>query len=157
MAQFSFGSLNKERLFNFDTSIINELHPQTPEQRKEHDDRYTNLKELYKKDGQGTKYQIRGAYINNKSSENDEAPIVALSTIYVNIPQHQLTAIKSMIADKGAVRAINNGYAGFTIRPYQKKRGNKVETYYEAFWCDVDPSEFEDDNFSEEEQDLDLM
>ena len=153
MAQFSFTSLNKERLFNFDTSIINELHPQTPEERKIHDDRYTKLQELYKENGADMTYQIRGAYINTKSSENEESPVIALSTIYVNIPQHQLLAVKSMIADKGAVRAINNGYAGFRIRPYQKKRGNKMETYYEAIWCDVDPSDFDDDS----EADLDTM
>ena len=46
--------------------------------------------------------------------------------------------------DKNAVRAINMGYAGFTIRPYQKERGKKMQTYYEAKWCNVDPVVFED-------------
>ena len=136
---FNFNSLNKERLFTFDASVIQKLHP-------DKDDRYVNLEELYKKNGPDKEYQIRGCYINTKSAieEVKEAPVVALSDIYVNIPQHQLFAIKAMIGDKNAVKAINNGEAGFTIRPYVKTRGKKQETFYEARWIDVDPEDFED-------------
>lgn len=153
MAQFSFSSFNKERLFNFDTSIINELHPQTEAQRKEHDDRYTNLESLYKENGPDKEYQIRGLYINTKSEVVDEAPVAALSTIYVNLPPHQLIEVKSMMGDKNAVRAINNGYAGFVIRTYEKKLGKQVKLCYAAKWIDVDPDDFED----EEEVDPDLV
>lgn len=146
MAQFNFESLNKEQLFKFDVSAINNAHPQTEAERKEHDDRYTNLESLYKENGEDKVYQIKALYINTKSviEEVKEAPVVALATIYVNLPVHQLGAVKSMRDDKNAVRAINMGYAGFTIRPYQKERGKKKETYYEAKWCTVDPEDFED-------------
>ena len=141
MAQFSFSSLNKERLFNFDTSIINELHPQTPEERKIHDDRYTKLQELYKENGADMTYQIRGAYINTKSSENEESPVIALSTIYVNIPQHQLPQIKNMLNDPGVVEYVDNGGAGFTIHEYdnQYKPGEKA---YAASWCNMAATHF---------------
>lgn len=144
MSRFSFASLNKEPLFTFDASIINELHPQTEAQRKKKDARYTNLEELYKKDGEGVKYQIRALYINTKSEVAEESPVAALSTIYVNIPLHQLEAVKEMRGDKNAVAAINDGYAGFYIRPYKKTIGKKVETFYSAVWCDVEPEDFEE-------------
>lgn len=145
MAQFNFSSLNKEPLFTFDPSVINDLHPQTEAQRKIHDDRYTNLEELYKKNGPDKVYQIKALYINTKSEFAEEAPVLALADVYVNIPAHQLSAIKEMINDKNAVRAINMGFAGFTIRTYEKDRKGKTQTYYSALWTEVDPSDFESD------------
>ncbi len=140
MARFNFSALNKERLFTFDASIIQKLHPDKKE-------RYTSLENLYKENGPDMEYQIKGCYINTKSAieEIDEAPVVALATIYVNIPQHQLGAIKAMIADRNAVKAINDGEAGFKIRTYTKARGKKDETFYEAVWIEVDPDNFEED------------
>ena len=143
---FSFSSFNKEKIFSFDTSIISELHPQTEAQRKLHDDRYTNLEELYKENGEDKEYQIRWLGINNKSEYNEEAPVLALSTIYVNLPQHQLVDIKSMMGDKNALRGINAGYAGFKIRQYTKTINKKEKVCYSAVWIDVDPSDYEDEN-----------
>ena len=55
-----------------------------------------------------------------------------------------------MMNDANAVRAINSGYAGFKIRPYEKtttlKNGKtRTETFYSAEWIDLDPTDFEDD------------
>lgn len=144
MAQFSFNQFNKERQFTFDVQAINNAHPDVA-------DRYTNLESLYKENGADKVYQFHGCYINTKSEFAEEAPVIALDTIYVNLPQHQLKEIKSMMADPNAVKAINAGYAGFTIRPYThetegKKGKKKVNTYYSAVWCDFEPDDDDEDD-----------
>ncbi len=138
---FSFSSLNKARLFDFDTTALS--------------GNYTNLEQLYKKNGEDMQYQIKGVYISTKSEFNDESPIVALADTYVNFPQHQLADIKSTLADKGAIKAINSGYAGFVIRKYQKnlkgKNGKLIpRDCYSAEWIDVDPADFDDFNDGED-------
>ena len=102
---FSFSSFNKERLFTFDCIKIA--------------GNYTNLEAMFQEDGEGKEYQIKGVYISTSSQFDPEAPIVALSNTYVNLPQHQLADIKAMLANKGAINAINAGLAGFTIRQYE--------------------------------------
>ena len=133
---FSFSNFNKERLFDFDTSKIT--------------GKYTSLEELFKENGPDKEYQLKAVYISKFSQFADEAPIAALADTYVNLPSHQLSDVKSMMNDANAVRAINTGYAGFTIRPYEKsitlKNGKvKKDTYYSAEWIDVDPSDYEED------------
>ena len=136
---FSFSSFNKERLFTFDCNKIA--------------GNYTNLETMYQEDGEGKEYQIKGVYISTSSQFDPEAPIVALSNTYVNLPQHQLADIKAMLANKGAINAINAGLAGFTIRQYERtvKSGKKLiaKTCYQAEWCDVIPSDFEEENSEE--------
>lgn len=137
---FSFSSFNKERLFTFDCNKIA--------------GNYTNLEQMYAEDGDGKEYQIKGIYISTSSQFDPEAPIVALANTYVNMPQHQLADIKAMLADKNAIAAINAGVAGFTIRQYERtvKVGKKLTTKkcYSAEWCDVIPSDFEDEESEEE-------
>lgn len=132
---FSFSNFNKERLFTFDCNKIA--------------GNYTNLEQMYSEDGEGKEYQIKGIYISTSSQFDSEAPIVALANTYVNLPQHQLADIKAMLADKNAVAAINAGLAGFTIRQYERsvKIGKKIQpkTCYSAEWCDVLPSDFEEE------------
>ena len=133
---FSFSNFNKERLFDFDTSKIT--------------GKYTSLEELFKENGPDKEYQLKAVYISKFSQFADEAPIAALADTYVNLPSHQLSDVKSMMNDANAVRAINTGYAGFTIRPYEKsitlKNGKvKKDTYYSAEWIDVDTSDYEED------------
>ena len=142
MAQFSFSNFNKERLFTFDTSKIT--------------GKYTSLEDLFDTYGADKEYQLKAIYLSKFSQFADEAPIAALADTYVNLPSHQLADIKSMMNNPNAVRAINTGYAGFKIRPYEKtitlKNGKtKTETYYSAEWIDVDPSDFEDDADDSEE------
>lgn len=136
MSKFSFSNFNKERIFTFDTNAIQ--------------GNYTTLEELYQENGPEWKYQLKGVYISTKSDYNDESPIIALANTYVNMPQHQLVDIKNMLADKGAIQAINDGEAGFTIRKYtknlKKKNGNYEEKEcYSAEWCDVDPDQYDDE------------
>lgn len=132
MARFSFERFNKERLFDFDTQAIS--------------GEYTNLEGLYKRDGEGAVYQVKGVYISTKSEFADESPIVALADTYVNFPQHQLKDIKDMLDDSNAIKAINDGYAGFVIRKYTKnikaKNGKlKPKDCYSAEWCDYEPED----------------
>lgn len=136
MARYSFNRFNKERVFDFDTQAIS--------------GEYTNLENLFKRDGEGIVYQVKGVYVSTKSEFADESPIVALGDTYVNFPQHQLKDIKDMLEDKNAIKAINDGYAGFTIRQYTKnlkgKNGKmKPKDCYSAEWCDYDPDDSSDD------------
>lgn len=132
---FSFSNFNKERLFTFDCNKIA--------------GNYTNLEQMFSEDGEGKEYQIKGIYISTSSQFDPEAPIVALANTYVNLPQHQLADVKAMLADKNAIAAINAGLAGFTIRQYERsvKVGKKIQqkTCYSAEWCDVLPSDFEEE------------
>lgn len=132
---FSFSNFNKERLFTFDCNKIA--------------GNYTNLEQMFNEDGEGKEYQIKGIYISTSSQFDPEAPIVALANTYVNLPQHQLADVKAMLADKNAIAAINAGLAGFTIRQYERsvKVGKKIQqkTCYSAEWCDVLPSDFEEE------------
>lgn len=118
MAKFS--RFNKVRLFSYDTSLISD---------------YVSLEDLYTRDGDGTVYELKGVYISNASEFADESPVVAIDGYYVNIPQHQLSDIKAMLEDRDAIRAINEGAAGFTIRTYEQRRFHK--TCYTAEWCDL--------------------
>lgn len=136
MSKFSFSNFNKERIFTFDTAAIQ--------------GNYTTLEELYNATVPDYKFQLKGVYVSTKSDYNDESPIIALANTYVNMPQHQLIDIKNMLADKGAIQAINNGEAGFTIRHYvknlKKKNGNyEPKDCYSAEWCDVNPEDYEDE------------
>lgn len=142
MANFSFSNFNKERLFDFDTSNIT--------------GKYTDLEGLFKLYGPDKEYQLKAVYISKFSQFAPEAPIAALADTYVNLPSHQLADIKSMMNDANAIRAINTGYAGFTIRPYEKKmtlKNGKVktDTFYSAEWIDVDPADYEDEPEDSEE------
>lgn len=113
---FNFSKFNKERLFDVDTSGFD----------------YVNLEDLYQANGEDQVYKITGVYIGTKSMYDDEAPLLATEDTYVNLPQHQLPEIKAMLADKAAIRAINEGQAGFVIDSYFQKRFNK--TCYAARW-----------------------
>ena len=113
---FNFSKFNKERLFDVDTSGFD----------------YVNLEDLFQENGEDAVYKLTGVYVGTKSQFDDETPLVATDNVYVNLPQHQLSEIKSMLADKGAIKAINEGQAGFVIESYYQKRFKK--TCYAARW-----------------------
>lgn len=121
----NFTQFNKQRLFDIDTSEFD----------------YTNLETLYKKNGEDYEYQVKAVYISTKSEFDPESPLICIDGYYVNIPQHQLADVKAMLASKQAIRAINEGSAGFVIRKYYQKKYKK--DCYTAEWIDVDPQEYE--------------
>ncbi len=136
---FSFNSLNKERAFTFDTSKIT--------------GKYTNLEALYKANGADKVYQVKGVYISTFSKFDPEAPIVATSKTYINLPPHQLRDVKAILENPDAIKAINSGRCGFKIRPYDS---NYNKTCYNAVWCDVSPKNFLDTfETSDDEDDKD--
>ncbi|MBO5921331.1 MAG: hypothetical protein J6Q48_02970 [Bacteroidaceae bacterium] len=115
--------LNKERVFNVDTSDFD----------------YIKLADLYERDGEGASYVIRAAYIGNKSEYADESPLLAIDDFYVNLPQHQLDVVKDILSDRVYINAINNGQLGFYIEAYDKKlKSGAVKTCYKAIFIDID-------------------
>lgn len=128
-----FTSFNKKRLFNVDTSEFD----------------YTKLEDLYKKNGPDWEYQLKAVYIGTKSEFDPETPMVAIDGFYVNLPVHQLEEIKEMLGNPRAIKAINEGKAGFIIRHYFQKRFNK--DCYSAEWIDVDPADYEDEGSEDAE------
>lgn len=127
MAAFTFGSFNKERLFNVDTTSFD----------------YTSLESLFEENGEDSVYQILGAYIGTKSQFDPETPLVAIDGYYVNIPVFQLSEVKAMLDSRQAIAAINAGLAGFTIEQYEKKLKKGSRTCYKAVWCDYNEDELE--------------
>lgn len=124
-----FSRFNKSRQFDIDTSDFD----------------YIKLKDLYERDGEGQIYILRGVYIGTKSEYADESPLAAIDGFYVNLPQFQLSDIKEMLESGAAIKAINNGEAGFTIEEYTKKlKTGKFKTCYKAIWEDIDP-DFEEE------------
>lgn len=119
MEKFSFSKkYNTERLFDIDTT----------------DFEYISLKELY--EDEEKVYTVHGVYINTKGLF-DDAPVVAISNSYVNLPAHMTAMCKEMLNDKQAIDAINNGEVGFTIYKYVQKTFNR--DCYSIRWVDIEP------------------
>lgn len=118
---FNFGKFNKKQLFVAETTG---------------DEEYTNLQYLYERDGEGAVYTIKALYIGTKSNFDPEVPLLLIDDYYVNLPVHQLSEIKEMLANPQAIAAINNGQAAFTIASYFQKRFNR--TCYKAVWCNAE-------------------
>lgn len=129
----NFGKFNKKQMFTGAPKGIEE---------------YKDLETLYTEYGPDKVFCIRGLYINTKSNFSPEAPTALLSDCYVNLPQHQLSDVKAIMADSAAVSAINQGQAGFRIEEYHQIRYNKE--CYKAVWCNYVPG----DDFSSEPEDL---
>ena len=121
MAKFGFGKkFNTEKLFKIETENFE----------------YIDLEglSLITKEDPDHVFIVRGIYINNKGMY-DPQPVVALDDTYVNLPAHLTDVCKTIIADRTAVAAINNGECGFRITSYFKPKYNK--TCYSVEWVDV--------------------
>jgi hypothetical protein len=123
----NFGKFNKQRLFTVDTSSFD----------------YLSIEEAAKKYGTDVPIRIRGLYIGDKSKFVEEDPRLATDEEYINLPQHQLKEVKQILADPGAIRAINNGQCGFIIREYFQKRFQM--TCYSAEWCNYEEPDEEEE------------
>ena len=123
----NFGKFNKQRLFTVDTSSFD----------------YLSIEEAAKKYGTDVPIRVRGLYIGDKSKFVEEDPRLATDEEYINLPQHQLKEVKQILADPGAIRAINNGQCGFIIREYFQKRFQM--TCYSAEWCNYEEPDEEEE------------
>lgn len=122
-----FGKFNKQRLFTVDTSSFD----------------YIGLDQAAAKYGENVQVRLRGLYLSDKSNFAAEAPILATDEEYINLPQHQLDEVKSILKDPVAIRAINDGECGFEISSYYQKRFAK--TCYKVTWVDYTDCVGEDD------------
>ncbi len=82
----------------------------------------------------GKAYVLRSVYINTKGNYGDE-PVAVTDGAVVNLPAHQLSAVKAMIDDTEAIEAINAGLVGFKPYEYDGKNGHG----YSVEWVDVAP------------------
>ena len=121
---YNFGKFNKARLFEVELTG---------------DEEYTNLDTLISNNGEDAAYRLRALYIGTKSLYDPESPLALIDGWYVNLPQHQLPEVKAILADPAAVRAINNGTAGFKIVKYHQAKYNR--DCYKAEWCSVEPED----------------
>lgn len=115
-----FSKLNKRKIFNIDTT----------------DFEYKSLKDLYLETNMDEDliHPIRGLYINTRNKFGD-APILATEDCYINLPEHLLLEVKSIIDDEELVSSINNGEAGFKIRKYKPRNYDKE--CFTIEWADL--------------------
>lgn len=120
--KFNFSKkYNTERLFDVDTSNYE----------------YKNLEDLF--DGDTEKvYPVCGIYINTRG-KFDDRPVIATDECYVNLPAHLCDVCREILNDPKAVKAINDGYVGFTIYTYEQRRYEK--TCFSIRWADIDPAD----------------
>ena len=104
---FNFESLNKGK-FNINTNGFS----------------YKSLADLFNANGKDQVYPIHAVYINTKGKFGD-APVVALSDCFVNLPSATLESARAILDNADAIKAINDGKCGFIIRPYHTNRYNR--------------------------------
>lgn len=107
---------------------------------KDFNSNYIGLKELYELNGEERVYVIKGFYINTKSDYVKEAPVAIINKVNVNIPQHQLSTVKAILASPEAMASIAKGEAGFTIETYKT-----TDTYYKIHFVDIEPGTIDED------------
>lgn len=124
-----FAKFNKTR-FNYDAVT-----------REWGKDKYKKLSEIYDMFEPDTVFAIHSAFtIDNSDGKypgmiGKEAAVVTIDDWFVNVPDHQLEEVKSMLADQEACEYINEGKAGFVIRPYETPK--RKETCYSMKWVDI--------------------
>ena len=96
---------------------------------------YTNLQQLYADYGPGAVIPIRAIYINNQGYYGPQATIAISENCIVNLPRHLLSVCMEMMNDPDAVKAINEGHAGFKVYQYTTKTGRKG---FSVDWVDVE-------------------
>ena len=118
--RYSFANeFNREKLFDIDTSGFD----------------YMSLEDIY--DGDESRvFPCCGVYMSTKGYYG-EHPVIATESYYVNLPQHLTDMVRSILNDKRAIKAINDGLVGFTIYSYEQKRFGTV--CYSIRWVDVKP------------------
>ena len=106
----SFASkFNKTRKFNFDTTGFG----------------FASMSDLFNQNGKDYVYPIRALFINTKGNYADN-PVIATDDSLVDFPSHMTETCREILADEGAVSAINAGKVGFRIYTYLQKKFNRL-------------------------------
>lgn len=100
---------------------------------------YFKLEDLYKKDAEGTAYNLLGVFINRNKTEKElkeyGASVVAiLADKLVNLPSHMEDEVKEIMNDEEDVADIKAGNVWFRIRSYE----SHGKTCYSPDWLEED-------------------
>lgn len=103
---------------------------------------YFKLEDLFKKDPEGTAYNLRGVFINKNKSEKDlkdyGASVVGiLSDKLINLPNHMEEEVRDIMNDEEDVADIRAGKVWFRIRSYE----SHGKTCYSPDWLEEDEVE----------------
>lgn len=105
----SFASkFNKTRKFDFDTNGFE----------------FASMSDLFNQNGKDYVYPIRALFINTKGKYADN-PVIATDSFLVDFPSHMTETCREILADEGAVAAINAGKVGFRLYTYLQKKYNR--------------------------------
>ena len=124
MAKFSFGSFNKDFLFELPEGLWDESNFMKP----------AEAKEIYKDTvlpiiGYGVKKIDR---VKKPHAVSDESGWVATSKEIINVPGFQIPEIKAMMEDFDAVEACRSGHMGAILKSYTNQYGDNIK----FVWCD---------------------
>lgn len=107
---------------------------------KEKSREYTNLKDLFSKNGKDTVYEVLGLYIND--SKFGEQGSAVLDDVQVNLPKHMTPVIKEIRGNEKLVEDINDGLVGFEIYQYIPRNYDKKA--YSIRWVDIEKDDFKE-------------
>lgn len=107
---------------------------------KEKSREYTNLKDLFSKNGKDTVYEVLGLYIND--SKFGEQGSAVLDDVQVNLPKHLTPVIKEIRGNEKLVEDINDGKVGFEIYQYIPRNYDKKA--YSIRWVDIEKDDFKE-------------
>lgn len=107
---------------------------------KEKSREYTNLKDLFSKNGKDTVYKVLGLYIND--SKFGEQGSAVLDDVQVNLPKHLTPVIKEIRGNEKLVEDINDGKVGFEIYQYIPRNYDKKA--YSIRWVDIEKDDFKE-------------
>lgn len=93
---------------------------------------YMSLNDIARKYKSTDVFIINAMYINTKSKFGN-APVILCGGVLVNLPQHLLTVVQTMLNDDDVINVVNNGGFGFSFYSYQV--GNNI--YNSVNWVDI--------------------
>ena len=129
---FNFNNLNSFRQWEYE-----------PDYDTSDASNYRKLEEVY--DDPDTVYEVRGCFINPKTNYNSkitrkkEAAVLILDDFMVNVPDHQIMAVKHILEDEEACDAIDRGECGFKIRKYHQTEYDK--DCYSITFVNIEPKD----------------
>ena len=94
---------------------------------------FTSLEGLYNK--VGTQVIQIEAVGTNKKTKFGEQPFCVTGSLIVNLPNHLMNDIKTIMSNDDMVQAVKNGKCGFTIYEYFDEKHNKK--CYSVKWIDL--------------------